>query len=869
MSATAAPFPPDETDRLATLRRLEILDTSPEQAYDDLTVLATQVCGTPIAIVALLDAEREWFKSTVGTPLAQTDRNVSFCAHAILQPDTIFTVPDTALDSRFAGNPYVTGEPHIRFYAGAPIVMVSGHAIGTLCVIDTQPRTLTDAQHVCLQALARQAAQLLDLREKAMTSERLAREYEKLSVESQLKQRRGVELLELVLRGGQMGLWDLHVPTGVWTVNAREQVMLGYAGVDTRPDLLDWRALVHPDDWRMLNDAMEPHLNGCAAFYECTHRMRHADGHYLWIVARGVIVERNVRGEALRIVGTHVDVTAQKSREEQIRNAERLELALGGGDHGLWDWHVPSGRVVLNVQWSRMYGIVRGPHAHERAEDINGLWNSVAYAEDRERARGEMDRHLCGLTPLFETEMRMRHKDGRVLWVHYRAKVVERDALGAAVRVAGTSMNITERKAGELALQRATELLERTGRMARVGGWTIDVEQGTVVWSDQVYRLHEVDPAQPPDLSRAMRFFTPDSRLLLQAAMDAAVANGTPWDLELTLVTPHGRLVWIRTLGSADLKDGKVVQLHGTVQDITERKLAENRQADSEKRLRGITDNLPALIAEIDPLGRFRFVNETYRTWLGIDPPSVLGKHVGDAVSLDYYAGRRDYLARACAGEKVSFEQTLKLPIGERCLQTAYLPHFDHAGAVSGVYALTSDITELKKTQHELDRLARFDALTGLANRRQFEEKLGEAMARTRRTGHPIAVLYIDIDRFKSVNDRHGHAIGDAVLVEFGERLKKVVRETDVVARHAGDEFVVILENIADEAEARAVATKLVAAIHPAFAAGGRSIDVTTSVGVALFNGGTDDGSALLSLADGALYHAKAHGRDRISVAIV
>ena len=130
-----------------------------------------------------------------------------------------------------------------------------------------------------------------------------------------------------------------------------------------------------------------------------------------------------------------------------------------------------------------------------------------------------------------------------------------------------------------------------------------------------------------------------------------------------------------------------------------------------------------------------------------------------------------------------------------------------------------------------------------------------------------MAVLYLDIDRFKAINDTHGHATGDAVLVEFGARLSKVVRETDLVARHAGDEFVVVLEGIDDDEEARGVATKLVAAIHPEFIALDRSIRVTTSVGVAIFHGGGDEMPALLSRADGALYDAKARGRDCFSVA--
>ena len=216
----------------------------------------------------------------------------------------------------------------------------------------------------------------------------------------------------------------------------------------------------------------------------------------------------------------------------------------------------------------------------------------------------------------------------------------------------------------------------------------------------------------------------------------------------------------------------------------------------------------------------------------------------------------------------MSFEQSIALAGGVRCLQTTYLPHFDAAGALTGIYALTSDITALKETQEQLDTLARFDSLTGLANRRQFAEKLTEAMARTRRSGHPMAVLYLDIDRFKAINDTLGHAAGDTVLIEFARRLRLAVREVDLVARHAGDEFVVVLEGIAHDAEARAVGDKLVTAMRPPFTVLGNPVDVTTSVGVATFGGGSLEVPALLALADRALYDAKSSGRDCVMLAV-
>jgi anti-sigma regulatory factor (Ser/Thr protein kinase) len=153
----------DEAKRLAALRRYKILDTDPEERFDDLVLLASQICGTPIALITLVDADRQWFKAKVGLTVNETARSVSICSHAIEQND-LFVIPDALRDGAFRDNPMVTGEEHIRFYAGAPLVTDDGHALGTLCVIDRVPRTLTREQTDALQALRRQAEAQLELR---------------------------------------------------------------------------------------------------------------------------------------------------------------------------------------------------------------------------------------------------------------------------------------------------------------------------------------------------------------------------------------------------------------------------------------------------------------------------------------------------------------------------------------------------------------------------------------------------------------------------------------------------------------------------------------------------------------------------------
>ena len=153
----------DEAARLATLRSYRILDTDPEQAFDDLALLASEICGTPIALITLIDRDRQWVKASVGAAVRETSREVAFCDHAIRQHG-LFVVPDAQRDERFRDNPFVKSDPRIRFYTGAPIVSPEGHALGTLCVLDLKPRTLTSRQHEALDALRRQVQAQLELR---------------------------------------------------------------------------------------------------------------------------------------------------------------------------------------------------------------------------------------------------------------------------------------------------------------------------------------------------------------------------------------------------------------------------------------------------------------------------------------------------------------------------------------------------------------------------------------------------------------------------------------------------------------------------------------------------------------------------------
>ncbi|GAA4034122.1 sensor domain-containing protein [Actimicrobium antarcticum] len=307
---------------------------------------------------------------------------------------------------------------------------------------------------------------------------------------------------------------------------------------------------------------------------------------------------------------------------------------------------------------------------------------------------------------------------------------------------------------------------------------------------------------------------------------------------------------------------GLTIGFYSMVVDITPRKLAELRQQASDHLLRSVTDSLPALVSFIDADERFQFNNQPYEQWFGRPLSRIRGHHVVELMTPDEAARHKIHFEKARQGHIARFEFESRQDDIIHYYQAAYLPQVDQNQQFSGVCSMINDITNLKVVENKLRILARHDTLTGLPNRNQFDEKLAEAMARSRRSGQAMALMFLDIDHFKSINDTLGHHSGDEVLREFSRRLLRSVRSTDTVSRLAGDEFVIILEGLHLPDESAMVAAKIIAAMAADFDILGVARKVSTSIGIAIGDDSESDGDALLRRADEALYDAKAAGRN-------
>ena len=295
---------------------------------------------------------------------------------------------------------------------------------------------------------------------------------------------------------------------------------------------------------------------------------------------------------------------------------------------------------------------------------------------------------------------------------------------------------------------------------------------------------------------------------------------------------------------------------------------SETRAQRGELRLHAIADHLPALISYIDKDGIYRFANKTYEKWFDRPVSDILGKTPKDVLAPALFAVAWPPMQAALAGEQVSFDRHTgsTSPRYPEYISVTYIPEFDAQGAVLGINVLALDVTDRHYREEDLKGLAYTDSLSGLPNRRLFGDRLEQALIRCKRSHELMALLYLDIDHFKSINDTMGHECGDRVLQEFAIRLRRTVRAADTVARLGGDEFTIIMEGLTMRQSAGAVAEKILAAIALPFYFENQLISISTSIGIAFFQQGDLTSRQYLQQSDTALYAAKAAGRSRYAI---
>ncbi|MGI4848707.1 MAG: PAS domain-containing protein, partial [Janthinobacterium lividum] len=797
-------FPIEETLRIAALHRLAILDTPAEVEFDDITRLVAGTCATPISLISLLDSQRQWSKSAFGPALPDVPADRSLCKMAMASSELI-EVFDTRLDPRFADLPLVIGSAAVRFYAAAPLLTTDGFCIGALCVLDHVPRQLDGQQRDALATLARMVMRQMEARLLAM------------------EHRCSINFMETLIDQCPVGISakkihkDRSNGTGVITFwNPAAAMMTGVSaesilGQNNHSRLSPARAAANAAHERQV---LESRRSVTVPVYPVARE----DGETRLLRMTSIPLFDS-DGEVEFIITIGEDNTELLDQQKALRRShaelaainDALPLGLFHTDaRGACSYLNRSAEIItgLSIETGRGLGWLRAVHA----DDIEQVQRDFFVASKQQR--------------LYQGDIRFVLPDGSIVKARTRAAPFSVD--GVFSGFVGTLDDITEREA----LSRSVAVSERRLRLV------MDNIPALVTHVDRDLKLLYMNP-----MGTTLFNMLPE-RIVGKPIVDVYPAAALGHLLPQIGKVVKGQTVTFevhvneagvdRYFQSTYVPDrdehGLVVGFFGMAFNITARKQAELQLSENEKRLRMITDNLPMAITYMDHAHCYRFANATTQTWFKSRGP-VHGQRAEEVLGHSEYYENLGFMQRALGGERVDFE---KPPSDSqpRYQHITYLPDMSADGEVMGIYTISNDISALKRNEETLQQMARYDMLTGLPNRGHLYETLDAALARCIRAGTPIAVMFLDIDHFKQINDTLGHARGDLVLKEFSRRLEASVRGTDTVARLAGDEFVIVLEGVRTIKDANLVAAKVIEQVGKPWVLNGERLKVSTSIGV-------------------------------------
>ncbi len=432
-----APIPANEQARLAVLHELDILDTEADKILDEITAFARELFGVDAALITLVDEDRQWFKAKIGFDEPETPRDVSFCSHVVASGETII-IENASLDERFIDNPYVTAEGGIRFYAGAPLTIENEFHLGTLCLIDSSPRTFTSSQKRLLEMLA-----------KWVTSEIAAR-----------REQKNWQAERDILARGPVAtvVWQVEPEVHLIYVAENSERILGYPS-DHLLDLeVNYESIVHPEDRPELLERMQKLIDGDEEYLEMDYRVLTPAHEVRWVhhFAR---TDSDHSGHLLRIRGYLLDDTQRKELELELREANQsIDLALTAGELSTWDWNLASNSIKVSHTWIELLGF---DAEYEQGAD----WRQLVHPEDRPAITEKLKAHLKGVDERFEANFRLQRADGGYIWLHSVGRVIERDQNGRALRIVGIHRDITTEILNERQRRQQNKVLELVSRV--------------------------------------------------------------------------------------------------------------------------------------------------------------------------------------------------------------------------------------------------------------------------------------------------------------------------------------------------------------------------------------------------------------------
>jgi diguanylate cyclase (GGDEF)-like protein/PAS domain S-box-containing protein len=609
--------------------------------------------------------------------------------------------------------------------------------------------------------------------------------------------------------------------------------------------------------------ARELYAQNSRARFEVLIRGR--DGCERWLEA-DVQPMVDARGQIEGFIAIHRDVTEQVRIRESLRLSEhRTRMMMEGANLGTWELDAQRNTVAVNEAFCKMLGY----EPHELALGPREL-RDLCHPDDRERANRGVEDVIAGRAALFRGSHRLRAKDGSWRWILGAGGVLERSADGAPLRLFGVQLDVNEQRRADDERRRAAEHLAVIA--ANVPGmifqWRLDADGRAPKFlyaSPGARDLYGVSPAELLSDDRSMSDFlvNPEENTLDYAAMLHSAATLTPWHVEHSLITAEGELRWLEADAIPQRNADGSTTWTGYVNDVTRRKLAEQELRVSEEKLRSLYDLSPLGIALSDSEGRFLQTNHAMEVITGYTREELGGMNWWDWTVDNRNEEQRHRIERLMhSGRFGPLEKEVTRKDGTRIPVQITGIMVTASDGTRLMWSMVEDIADRKRAEQRISFLAYHDPLTGLDNRLGLRMRLAEVLAAAAASHTRVAVMMLDIDRFKAINDTLGHDAGDRVIAELARRIRGTVRERDIVARLGGDEFVVILNGVRANAQIESIIGKIFEQLRGRMEVAGGSVHLTMSCGVSVFPGDGADGQTLMKRADIAMYAAKARGRD-------
>lgn len=593
---------------------------------------------------------------------------------------------------------------------------------------------------------------------------------------------------------------------------------------------------------------------------------RNPDGNLSWLLVNTVPVRDG--DTVTSVISSFTDITEQRRLEVARREDDsRLRAAQELTGLAWWSLDLKTGEHVWSDQMFRLVGLEPGGPAPD-----DDAFLAMLHPADRPSAEElRANRFFTGHGDVF----RVVHPDGEVR--HLQSWItVEPGTDDVRRTLRGATVDVTDRELAAEELRESRSLLAAALELAHIATWALDVLTGTVTWSDEMRRIMGLVDQEHITVDDFYACVHPEDRERIRAMSDRQVSTGTPEETEYRVVHRDGSVRHIRALTELrTAADGTVLQLWGTAVDVTEQREAAAQLAASEEYFRVAFENAPIGMSMINlepgDLGRYLRTNAAFREMLGYTDDEITGMPLAQLTHPEDVERDEARFARLVSGElpELSFQKRYRRRDGSTVhawLTSAVVSGQDGRPLYLVTHAL--DISDRLREQAELERLALTDTLTGLANRTLLNDRLDQALARLQRTGDACALLLLDVDRFKLVNDSLGHLVGDALLVEVAGRITDVSRADATVARLGGDEFVVLVEDVRDLADLHAIAHRLLETLRRPYSLGpgAENLVASVSIGIAIATSPDRTHVDLYREADLALYRAKDAGRDQYAL---